>query len=324
MTSREPRRPPILARLATLVVSTVVALGLAELGLRLAFPGQAFVRGRPQWNLDAANARRHVYDQHDELGFIPVLDGEQFDEHAVRRNDYAYEKRPDVTRLLFVGDSVTARGRIVRALQAMHDEGRFEFWNAGVEGYNTWQEVELYRRWNHAVAPDHVILTFHNNDFELTPVTFLDGEGQLVVYAPRFPLQGVDPWFFRNSHLYRLLTARLAGEGEDFSKEAAMRATLAGFRDELAADGIRLSLVVFPVLEEPDAWNVRQQRSRERILRIADQLGLRTFDLMPALEHMLAEEIPMEEQPGDPLHPNNQAAIRFAAFLKEQGLLTGG
>jgi hypothetical protein len=47
---------------------------------------------------------------------------------------------------------------------------------AGVESFNTVQEVAYDRSFNRFIRLDHVILTFHLNDFETTPVAFREAD----------------------------------------------------------------------------------------------------------------------------------------------------
>ena len=85
------------------------------------------------------------------------------------------EKKKGKQRILFLGDSITARGKIVSQLKQLYRTERYEYWNAGVEGYNTFQEVEFFKKHNQHINPDHVILIFTiPNDFEDTPVVFVD------------------------------------------------------------------------------------------------------------------------------------------------------
>ena len=60
-----------------------------------------------------------------------------------------------------------------------------EYWNAGVEGYSTLQELEYYRRYLAGIQADHVVLVFHLNDFVTTPVTLRDGERIISVRERR-------------------------------------------------------------------------------------------------------------------------------------------
>jgi len=61
------------------------------------------------------------------------------------------------------------------------------------------QEVAYYRQFNRPIHPDHVILTFHLNDFETTPVAFREADGTVVVFAPNWPVRRLHPWLFQHS-----------------------------------------------------------------------------------------------------------------------------
>ena len=68
-----------------------------------------------------------------------------------------------------------------------------EWWNAGVEGFGTRQEMLFYARFNRPLRPDHVVLTIHNNDLTPTPIVFFDEDGRLdkVVAAHDVTNRGV-------------------------------------------------------------------------------------------------------------------------------------
>ena len=118
-------------------------------------------------------------------------------------NDYPLSKSNGKKRLLFIGDSVTRRGHIVDALKDEYGSLKYEYWNAGVESFNTVQEVRYYKHFNRGLRPDEVFLTFHLNDFGTTPVAFREANGSLVVYVTNVPAQRLNPWLFQRSHLYR-------------------------------------------------------------------------------------------------------------------------
>ena len=124
----------------------------------------------PQFRQSASKGLSFVVDP--SFGFRPVLGDGPYTRFGTLANDYAAAKPPGVNRLLFIGDSVTHRGQIVEALRAVYGSQKYEYWNAGVESFNTVQEVEYYKRFNRAINPDHVILTLHLN---ATPAFREDG-----------------------------------------------------------------------------------------------------------------------------------------------------
>jgi lysophospholipase L1-like esterase len=318
MPDSPPRRLTWRARLALLLAGTIVSLLVLELAVRVAAPWRAF-RVSP---LTGRRDEERLFTTDPELGYRPVTGNEAYDEHGVRRNGYALEKRPGVRRLLFLGDSVTARGRIIEALRALAGEAGYEYWNAGVESFNTVQEVLWYERFNAAVRPDHVILTFHVNDFGSTPIAFRDAEGRLVLHATGGGGGRVlVPFLYRHSWLYRVLVSRLAG-GTSWERAVnETRRSLERLRDRLARDRVALSIVVHPVMRPPAEWSRGERAAHEEALRLAAELGLRCFDLRPPLESAIAAGLSLEEEPGDAWHPSPATAAHFARWLVDQGLL---
>jgi hypothetical protein len=259
------------------------------------------------------------------FGFRPVLGAGPYTRFGTLANTYAAAKSPGVRRLLFIGDSVTHRGHIVDALRAAYGSQRYEYWNAGVESFNTVQEVEYYRRFNRPIHPDHVILTFHLNDFETTPVAFQDADGTLVVFAPNWPVRRLNLWLFQHSYTYRywlgLVTPKKSVRTEII---AEVRASLADLERMVTADGARLTVLVLPILQPVGDWKPEYREYRHLILDILGSLGIRYFDLLEPLHEALAHGIVVAE-PGDPLfwHPSRAVATYFARHLTTQHLLDG-
>jgi len=312
-------------RIGLVVLGAGAGLLLGELGLRVLYPGHVFLRGAVRDTWDPHHAAQRVFTSHPQLGFVPLLDGQVYNAFGTRLNGYDAADRAGRQRLLFVGDSVTSRGRIMGALQSLAGDAAFEYWNAGVEGYNTAQEVAFYRLYNAALQPDHVILTFHNNDFEITPVAFEDADGRLVVYAPRVPLASYDPTLFGQSALYRLLLAQLVDDDAEINRGTIARDSLAELQalvERPRPDGSRgrLSVVLFPLLLPVAEWPASARKSRQLSLGILASLHLQTFDLLPAMETMLASGVDLQQVPGDAQHPSPEAAAGFAQYLFAAGL----
>lgn len=263
-----------------------------------------------------------VFTVDPDFGFRPILGNEYYNEFGTLVADYPVEKRDGVERLLFLGDSVTFRGRIVDALKAAAGEERYEYWNAGVESYNTVQEANLYRRYNAGLQPDHVILTFHLNDLETTPIAFVQ-DGKLVVFAPHQPLRRVSQPLFEHSHLYRLWLGVVLGDGtrDEEAIAADVRAALSDLEEQIQAGGARLSVLVLPVFGRPETWTDRQRTSRETILEILSDLGIRHFDLAPIVQRSIEDGIEVQDPPGDNAHPSAAAAERITQHLMGEGLL---
>ena len=160
--------------------STLLTVGGIEAVLRITHQYATFGAATElPWMRNNSQDFSQIFTIDPDFGFRPILGTGGYTEYGTSPNTYPVQKRPGITRLLFIGDSVTGRGRIIEAIKQIYDDEVFEYWNAGVESFNTIQEVRFYQRYNAAVYPDHVILTFHLNDFEPTPVAFFTGRQEV-------------------------------------------------------------------------------------------------------------------------------------------------
>ena len=202
---------------------------------------------------------KQLYSLDDELGFRPIHGTHMYDELGFRRSEihetYDLEDRGGRTRILFAGDSVTARGLLVEGIRARFGDEKYEYWNGGVTAYNTIQEVQYYERYTHVCKPDHIVLTFHLNDFMRTPITFPDDDGRMRVVMPHRNLSEIHPGLFEWSHIYRHWVA--ANRTPDTAEvEKDLRAALERLIELTERDGIRLSVIIHPELNPVEEWNV--------------------------------------------------------------------
>lgn len=269
---------------------------------------------------ETALANRYTTDPL--LGFRPVLGTNGYSEFGTILNSYPFEKRPGITRLLFVGDSVTARGHLLRALEEICGDASVEFWNAGVESFNTVQEVMYYERYNAALNPDHVILSFHNNDFQTTPVAFRRADGGITLYTPHMARSKVNPWLLRHSELYRRWLARAWSlEEKQMSVVQDVEGSLLRLRDALSSRNIRFSVVLLPLMKPLASWSPQEMCSRRDALAIFSRLHLRVFDLMPTLDEAAKDGVDLSDVQGDTWHPSMEMSRCFARQLMNEGLM---
>lgn len=299
-----------LVRVFLVTVGLVVGVIVTEIGLRFYYPDG----GIPAAHLEHTSDERHTsFTEHPECGYLPIVGLGEYGPHGCLKNDYDVDN-PKAQRVLFVGDSVTHRARIVNALKELYGEDSFEYWNAGVESFNTMQEWVLYREHNHTIKPDHVVLTFHNNDFVATPMVVRE-RGQIKVYQPGLD---INPWLFRKSYVYRWAWPK----GEDKAmREQQVLEGLKGFKSALDAQGTRFTVVLHPVLKPLTEWNDVERESREKSLKYFEDLNLRVIDLLPVVEKAIRDGVNVTEAPGDYLHPSDELSHLFARELQRQGLL---
>ena len=306
-------------------VSLLTGVVISELALRWMAPYGAFGAARElDWMRTNLGKLSRLYTVDEQLGFRPVLPGRFYNEYGTLLNGYNMTKRAGATRLLFLGDSVTHRGAIIDALRGLYGDELYEYWNAGVESYNTVQEVNFYKAYNYRIHPDHVIVTFHPNDFETTPVAFMNEDGKLSVYAPNRPLTEMNPFLFQHSHLYRLIVGLATSErrGEEAILKEIVR-SLTTLRDTLQEEHIRLTVLVLPLMAQPELWSSDEQERRRQILRALNDLRIPHVDLLPPLLEAIQRHIPLQESPGDIWHPSPALSEMFAQYIRIQGVLEG-
>ncbi len=306
--------------LLLLVLGVGVALLLLE-GILRWYQQSPFVETAVELSWMRDNPGYNIFTVDPEFGFRPILGNGLYNQYGTKENNYPFQKRPDVTRLLFIGDSVTHRAKIINAIKDIYGQEKYEYWNAGVESYNTVQEVSYYKRYNAALKPDHVILTFHINDFETTPIAFNHPGDGLIVYAPNKAMSNLNPWLFKHSYLYRFVTNlsdNAIENREAIVQEAAT--SLHDLQQILAADDIDFTVLVLPVFIPYEGWQPHEKEARAKILNILAETNIHYYDLFNISEQAIAAGIEVQEVGGH-WHPNEAVSALFAQYLFEHNLL---
>ena len=305
-----------LLRLGLLGAGLVGGVVAGETALRLLKP-PAVSGGIAQTRFPVGQLTDYTPD--DECGYLPRINGQFYGAQGCVYNDYKLEKPAGKRRILFIGDSVTHRGRIIDKLRKLYGNVNYEYWNAGVESFNTAQEVALYRRYNHLIKPDMVVLTFHNNDFMQTPLVYRE-KGKLQLLTPLHDRDHINTWLFEYSYIYRCYVGR-TWRGDQDEKAVRVRQNLQELQKLIAADGAQLKVILLPLMRPLKDYDQGENWSRDHALAITQDLHLSTIDLAPALEEILVQKKPVEETKGDYWHPNQWAADHLAKYLYDHGLL---
>ncbi len=316
---------PVLRLVVALLLVVPLFLVLAESLLRVRTPGglEALVREHGAVG-GRLHPRHELFALDDELGYRPVVGGSEYAPHGAAWNEYALAKPAGVRRLLFLGDSVTRAGRIQAGLRGLLGDQGYEYWNAGVEGYSTCQEVAYYRRYCADIRADRVLLTFHLNDFRTTPITFMDGE-RMVLLSAKESVREVSPWLMRRSYLYRWFVSWRLGSLDRSGDVVApgiyreIEDCLRELRDLAAARGAELTVLVLPWLREPQDWPDFMTPLRPWLSSTLTRLGIEHYDLVGTLESALAEGLPLRELGDDPMHPTEEFGARVAQDLLARG-----
>ena len=180
----------ILINLSLIVISTLFALVVSEIALRLMGYTPLYVSPeRDQfWKYDPLLGWAH------EPGQEGIFETPQFrtvvriNENGLRDRQHSYERPDDIERVLVIGDSfawgygVEESERFSQLLEKSLD---VEVINAGVSGYSTDQELLWYKNEGIKYETDLVVLVIAGNDVG-------DNDRQLVntiYYKPKFVIQ---------------------------------------------------------------------------------------------------------------------------------------
>lgn len=317
----------ILVRSALLISVLVVSLLMAEGGARLLAPAHFLVAGRVDQVLADAKSLAMLVMPDEQVGWVPRRETWKYDAFGVRPGDHVRDRRPGTVRVLVAGDSVAHRGRIQAALAPRWGD-EVEWLNAGVEAFNTVQEAVWYERHNRLLAPDRVVLLFHPNDFELTPIPSFDEAGRLMLLAPGAEALTMRTGLFRHSVLYRwTLMLRIQGGFAPRTDTDGVHAALERWKDLVEEDGGELVVAVLPMILPEERWAPVRHDSRRDVMAMLGSMGVPTVDLAPVLRGALAEGLPLadlQESPGDSLHPSDALAERFATALDSAWGRPGG
>jgi len=239
----------LIARLLLLALSSVLAVGVAEIVVRTVAPQYMSIQtDRVMWTHDPylgwkGRADSDVFQGFDDARKVAV----KLNSRGFREREVPYEKDSDGPRVLVLGDSVAfgfgveLEDRFSERIAGARPD--IELVNLSVTGYATDQELLLFRREGRRYSPDVVLLVFVPNDAEYNgrsmghghpkpSIRYADGElvtGNTPVPEPTLAIR-IKYGLQRYSALFNLLRERL---------RATMRATGLNhlWRDQLLAGG---------------------------------------------------------------------------------------
>jgi lysophospholipase L1-like esterase len=275
----------------------------------------------------------------DAVGWPPW---EDFNADGMRDRTHAVEKPEGVTRIVFLGDSVTL-GDGIKPSQAypqvlegrLEAEGRpVEVFNVALFGWSTRQERLAYRRIARRYRPDVVVLAVCLNDIPELQNNLSRPDARLAALHERSALVRA---------VLRAKSREIASVEELFTgrDSAKVRQAMARFADEVRAlredvraDGAAFRLMVFPfrfqvrpgappptVQQEIAAFAAREQVPCLDLLPALAPLGDRAFvdydHLTPAGARHVADEIAARglielPPPSPPLDGLDEAALTRA------------
>lgn len=180
----------ILINLSLIILSTIFALFLSEIALRLMGNNPLYVSPERDrfWKYDSLLGWAHQPGQEGMFETPQFSTVVRINENGLRDREHSYERQNDIERILVLGDSF-AWGYGVeeseRFSQRLEEALDVEVINAGVSGYSTDQELLWYRTEGIKYETDLVILLVAGNDVG-------DNDQELVntiYYKPKFVIE---------------------------------------------------------------------------------------------------------------------------------------
>ncbi len=213
----------ILPKLILLGLSSLFALVVAEIGVRIALPQTLSIWShmRDGQVVHRPDIRNHV---------TPL--GRRIDTNSVgmRDDDHPTKPEPGIYRVLLFGDSfmeamqVDWPDTLAAQLEArLEGKGaaRIEIVNASVSGWGTDDQLTYFRRVAREWAPDLILIgmTLHNDVSDNLALEFHDfRDGRIAprpatsIEAPTWQRLQVQEWLASSSHLYRLAVGTLRAQ----------------------------------------------------------------------------------------------------------------
>ena len=330
---RKPRR----SRYCAPAIGVLLALVLVEVAARLFLPTPPTPRRTDPPNapqIYPLGGRMYVYEPHSEFAHVydPRFDSRGYlgpdgrieyriNSAGLRGPEFSPVRPPDVRRLLLLGDSVTfgegvrypdtMGARIGTVLEDAWSPQRIEVINAGVQGFDTEQEVALYHSLR-GREPDTVVLVFFLNDAMESSETIRWQERTTGV-EPSGLARVSRAWQLwagsrRQSqgqarYLNSLRESLRPGPGWD-----TCRSSLREFAGATQADGVRGIVAIFPLLWRLDATYPFED-VHEQIVALCHESDCEVIDLLDSFRGQVATDLWVH--PTDP-HPN-EVAHRIAA-----------
>ncbi|KIX13851.1 SGNH/GDSL hydrolase family protein [Dethiosulfatarculus sandiegensis] len=273
---------------------------------------------------DSLEARLIWWGKDLELGYKPLY-GPQYaySELGALHNNFEFKKKPGTVRVVFSGDSITAYGFTEEALAELNPDPNYEYWNTGVWGYSTWQELRYFERYGRKLKPDVVILGFCLNDWDGTPVLLRDKDGKVTIANLHLGETYFNYWLFKHSTIYRIFLSVMASFTERAGTVESVGKKLAQFLAYAKEDGFAFRVVVYPELDHLDKWDESYVRQHRQILEILKELKIPYYDTAPLLGKLLKgkDRAWARMKPDDHFHPSRAFSRDIAKELLARGFL---
>ena len=297
-----------------LIPSTIV---LGDLVLTQFFPSRSIQKIR-QMPWVKRQTRRGDYTVDSVVGFRPRFHTRRANKLGTFPNKYANSPKPGVKRVLFIGDSVTENGYMLEGLKSCYGEEFFEYWNGGVGSYNIEQVVKYYQAYLYKVHPEYIIFTVHLNDWENTPVVFLNADNSISAFEPKYGEVQVNRFFYLNSNLYHLFLGYFFSEQEALVvKERRVRSYLRKLVELTSSK--KLIVLINPTALPLNSWDSYSLGIKSRTIKLLRSENIHFFDMSIWIDSAIEAGVELDGE--DIWHPGPRLTAFFAKKLCELNVL---
>ncbi|MCO5144507.1 MAG: hypothetical protein M9962_15630 [Oligoflexia bacterium] len=269
-----------------------------------------------------------IHEPHNTLGYKPIFtnflinEGYQYNEEGVNLDRSIIKNRKN--KAVFIGDSVTRRGKIIQSIESLSKYKTWDFYNLGVEGYNIPQSISYFMLYGKNIKPKRIILQIHNNDFIYYPMLlFTSNDTALWFFHEEEPIH-FNFRLIQQSYLYEnYVMARYSILNKEARRKNLIQKRsieeIKRLKEYCLQNNIELYLVVLPLIKPTKNWTEEELRSRETSLNIGKNLNITTIDLFDSLDEYHEKSLNLtEENKEDYWHPNQFAAEILAKKILER------
>lgn len=337
-----------ISTLAIMIFSVMVALVIAEFGLRV-FGYEPHLPYRTslgyQKILDPAPGIPHLYrafgsySQHwpsNPRGYFDKVSNGVFYEvnnFGFRDDDFSVS-RGEKIRIAFFGDSFCwgngvkindhYASIIEKRLNQLQPAGLgYEVYNFCLGSYNTEQEAALYDLVGSKFRPDIVVVWYFLNDVDtergIGTMTYMGGDDLLTEWRSHSRVLDLVIYpFDRYIGAKKLVQHYLSNHHEGSVGYASVQRGLQRFKRVSESLNVSNYLVIFPILFELNEDKYPFAPAHKMVRNIAKKNGFRVLDLFPVFEGEIDRDLwvhPIDQHPNEKAH--GLAAGRVSEFLAE-------
>ena len=330
-------------KILALLIGLLLALGVAEACCRvlhLGDPNQG-AKEKVIWKeKKIKNSKTYVYEPNQTIEFIyPSNPRGYFDsdnkiktvinDKGFRGKSVSFEKAPDTTRIAVLGDSFTLgvglkdEDTLPSLLESKLSEvpRKIEVLNFGVDGFNTYREVEYLGQYVQRFNPDIVVINFYLNDARYSHDQKTKQKVKKAVKPMRqnsFLVNAIVKIVSKWTVHYRLIQQFQSLYSEDGVGWQSVQSSLQKAKNLSAQYNFELVVSIYPMLLKLDK-NYLFQDVHQKVRSYCRSLGIKTIDLLPYFQGQQADKLwvhPLDS------HPNEKAqkiaATAIGNFLKKE------